>query len=220
MRTHDVIEADVHVAELIEAALAGGFSTNEMAIFSTQAIKTDLSAFNEFLSTPIASAVGRKFVSNTAIQLENRRTFFFYKGDPLGNMDSRSATGLSASIDLIATTTATHVRLRGKVTNNGQTTWLPSFSGNGAVNVGVHLLGADGHPVNQDYARFAVSSDRVSRGQSRDIELDIPNTEGLKKFDFVIDLVSEGIAWFEILGTSPVRFRISLDGEPRIERIS
>jgi ubiquinone/menaquinone biosynthesis C-methylase UbiE len=220
MRMHDVIEADVRADELIEAALSGDFTAYEMAIFSTQAVKADLSAFNEFLSAPIASAAGRKFVTHTATQLENRRTFFFYKGDPFGNMDSRSSTGLFASIDLMATAGATHVKVRGKITNVGQTTWLPSFSGNGAVNIGVHLLGADGRLVNLDYARFALSSDRVPRGQSRDIDLEIPNPEGLKNFDLVIDLVAEGIAWFEILGTSPTRFRISLDGEPHIERIS
>jgi SAM-dependent methyltransferase len=207
MRMFDVIEADVHVEKLIEAGYAAGFTGAQLAVYAGP-LQTDLDGFNDFLANPKDSLVGRRFVAHTATGLENRRTFFLTKGDAQANMDSRSPFGLLASIDVSVSSSESHTKVQGSITNIGSNTWLPSFTGIGAVNLGVHLHAAGGQLINGDYARFALSSDKVLPGQSRAVEMSIPNPPGLDAFELVIDLVAEGVAWFEIVGGTPARFRI------------
>jgi SAM-dependent methyltransferase len=218
MRMYDVIEGDVHVEQLIETARSSGFTSAELAVYAS-AIKTDLAGFNDFLANPGGSPVGRRFVAHTAVAFDNRRTFFLCKGDPLAGMDSRSPLGLLAGIDVSAQPGGTHTNVKGRISNIGSNTWLPSFTGVGAVNIGVHLHAADGRLINGDYARFALSSDRVARGQGRNIEMSIPNPPGLDAFGLVIDLVAEGVVWFEVAGGTPSRFRVRLGDAPKVERI-
>lgn len=209
MRMFDVIEADVHVEKLIEAAYTAGFTGAELAVYASP-IQTDLDGFNEFLANPKDSLVGRRFVAQTATGLENRRTFFLTKGDAQANMDSRSPFGLLADIEVSASPDDSHTKIQGSIANIGSNTWRPSFTGVGAVNIGVHLHAADGQLINGDYARFALSTDRVLPGQARAVDVSIPNPPGLDEFELVIDLVAEGVAWFEIVGGAPARFRMRL----------
>jgi SAM-dependent methyltransferase len=220
MRTHDVIEADVHVKALFESALAAGFTEAQLAVFNTQALKTDLGTFDAFLSDPAGSFAGRAFIANTAAQLENRRTFFLHKGDALGRMDSRTSSGLSAGIDLSARVDAGFTRFSGTIVNLGSSIWRPSFSGLGAVNIGIHVFGSDGRLIDQDYARFAMSAGRVASGEKRTVEIDVPHPPGVDRFEIVVDLVAEGVTWFEICGRAPPRFVVRLDGKPSVEPIT
>lgn len=219
MRMYDVIEADVHVEELIETARAAGFTSAELAVYAN-AITTDLGGFNDFLANPAASSAGQRFIAHTAAGLENRRTFFLHKGDALAGMDSRSPFGLLARIDVTARVGETHTHLKGTFSNIGSNTWLPSFTGIGAVNIGVHLRGTDGQMINGDYARFALSANRVKPGEVRAVELDIPHPPGLDRFELVVDPVAEGIMWFEVTGGTPARFRVRAGAQPSVERIA
>jgi hypothetical protein len=149
----------------------------------------------------------------------NRRTFFLHKGDPFASLDSRSSFGLLADFDLDAVVGDGQLRVKGKVRNRGAAAWLPSFTGLGAVNIGVHLHDGNGDLVNADYARFAVSADKVLPGQGRSVEMIIPFPVGCDTFEMVIDLVSEGVMWFEIGGGSVCRFRVRSGANPRFERV-
>ena len=218
MRMFDVIEGDVHVDQLFEAARGAGFTEMNLAVYGSRAIRTSLKDFDEFLANPSESPVGRQFLAQTAAGFENRRTFFLYKGDPLASLDSRSPIGLLARIELAATIDKTHTHLRGTIVNTGSCTWRPSFSGIGGVNIGVHLVNADGRLLNADYGRFRVSSDNVEPGQARDIDFSIPHPAQLGPFELAIDLVAEGIAWFEVQGGQILRFFVRNDGTPTVER--
>lgn len=220
MRTYDVIEADVQVQALFETARAAGFTGAEMAVFNTQALETDLAGFDAFLSNPVGSPAGRSFVGNTAALLENRRTFFLYKGDVLGRMDSRSSAGLLAGIGLSANIDDRCTRFAGTVTNRGSSIWRPSFSGLGGVNIGIHLFGSDGRLINQDYARFALSPESVAPGQSRDVEFSVPHPPGIERFELVVDLVAEGIVWFETCGQPALRVAVRLEEKPGVEPVT
>jgi ubiquinone/menaquinone biosynthesis C-methylase UbiE len=219
MRMYDVVEADVHVERLIETAYLAGFSNAELAVYNSRSIKANIDDFNLFLANPRDSSVGRRLNAHTAAEFENRRTFFLQKGNPLDHMDSRSSFGLLADIDIVASVEEGGTRMRGVISNSGSNTWRPSFSGSGGVNIGVHLHAAEGKLINADYARFAVSSDRVSPGQHRAVEISIPHPSGLDRFELVIDLVSEGVMWFEIGGGTARRFVVELGDAPSVERI-
>lgn len=219
MRMHDVIEADVHVEKLVEAAFAAGITRAELAVYGPRALKTDLAGFNAFLANPHTSALGREFVEHTAAAMGNRRTFFLYKGDTLASMDSRSRSGLQASIDLSAEVGDAGTFVRGTITNTGPTRWLPSFGGIGSVNIGVHLHGADGSLIEQDYARFAISADPVAAAESRPVNICIPHPAGHRRFELTVDLVAEGVSWFEVAGGTPARFVVALDERSNLRRI-
>lgn len=209
MRMHDVIEADVLVENLIAAGKAAGFTHAEMALYSSRAVKSDLAGFNKFLANPWLSRAGRNLTRHIASEQENRRTFFLAKGDPVAHLDSRSTHGLLADIELHAAPSDFGTTFTGSIANAGSTTWRPSFSGLGAVNIGVHLHDGDGRLINADYFRGKISDQPVSAGVRTPVEFEIPYPEGRDHFELVIDLVSEGIMSFEI-GRSPVRrFRIN-----------
>lgn len=219
MRMYDVIEADVHVEQLFEVALSSGITRAELAVYSTCTVKTGIGEFEEFLANPRTGGVCNRLADATATGLKNRRTFFLYKGNPLAKMDSRSPQGLSAAINLSADAHELGTHVRGTISNTGATLWLPSFGGVGAVNIGVHLYGADGQLIQRDYGRFAVSTEPVAPGGSRNVDIQIPHPGGYKQFELVIDLVAEGIIWFEIAGGVPVRLAVSLDEIPTIRRL-
>jgi SAM-dependent methyltransferase len=218
MRMHDVIEADVHVESLFEAARTAGFTRTELAVYGTRIIKSDLGAFNAFISEPGTSPIARQLVAQTAAGLENRRTCFLYKGDPLASMDSRSPLGLLASIDVSAELVDGHTRVHGTIANTGMTAWVPSFRGIGEVNIGVHTHGGDGRLIDANYARFPLSSDRVRPGEKRDVDFLIPHPQGETQFELVIDLVAERVSWFEIAGGTPARFKVSLEPNAAVRR--
>jgi len=209
MRMHDVIEADVLVENLIAAGKAAGFTHAEMALYSSRAVKSDLAGFNKFLASPWISSTGRNLARHIACEQENRRTFFLAKGDPIAHLDSRSTHGLLADIELRAELSAFGTTFVGSIVNAGSTTWRASFSGLGAVNIGVHLHDGEGRLINADYFRGKISDQAVSAGLRTPVEFEIPHPEGIDCFELVIDLVSEGIMWFEIGGSRVLRFRIS-----------
>lgn len=209
MRMHDVIEADVHVETLFAAGREAGFTRAEMAIHGSRSIRADLREFNEFLSSPHSSAKGRELGAQVAAELENRRIFFLSKGDPLAFLDSRSTHGLNADLRIGAELTESGVRISGCVENIGSNTWLPSFSGLGAVNIGVHLLGEDRSLVDADYFRAKVSADPVAPGTGSALSFEIPHPSGRLSYEFTIDLVSEGVMWFEIGGSKTVRIAVT-----------
>ena len=219
MRMYDVIEADVHVEELIETARAAGFTSAELAVYAN-AITTDLGGFNDFLAGPAASSAGQRFIAHTAAGLENRRTFSCTSAThwPAWTADRHSDCSRASTCRRAwaKRTRTSKERFRTSVPN----TWLPSFTGIGAVNIGVHLRGIDGQMINGDYARYALSTDRVKPGQARAVELDIPHPPGLDRFELVVDPVAEGIMWFEVLGGTPARFRVRAGDRPSVERIA
>jgi 2-polyprenyl-3-methyl-5-hydroxy-6-metoxy-1,4-benzoquinol methylase len=196
MRTFDVIEGDIKAEELIAEAHRVGFNRAELALFLAHPVMASLSGFNSFMAggtEGITDAVRR--------ESENRRVFFLYKGDPF-RFDSRSPTGLRTHIALTGKKTEAGIAVRGTVTNTGPTTWLPSSGGMGSVNIGVHLHDSDGALLDLDYARLPLSPEPIREGQSVTVEGLIPAPSS-PHFSLTIDLVAEGVSWFEMRGSEP-----------------
>ena len=86
--------------------------------------------------------------------------------------------------------------MRATVQNVGTVIWLPGATPPGGVNLGVHLRARDGRPISVDFARIALE-DVTSPGEIRSVEFTIASPEpGAYLLEF--DLVSEGVAWFEM----------------------
>jgi len=99
-----------------------------------------------------------------------------------------------------------------RLENSGGRTWSASGSdatGQGAVQLGAHLLRADEEEVSWDYGRAPLPRD-VPPGEFVDLEirLEAPATVGLYIVEF--DLVEEQRAWFEDYGSSTVRQNLNV----------
>lgn len=207
MRRFDVIEGDVIVEDLFAEARRVGFSKAQIALFSSYPALVDLDQHNEFLTAD--GAASQALVHQARLESENRRTFFLHKGDT-DTTDSRTPLGLFAGLDLSAAITPDGVSINGRVVNVGPGTWLPSFGGTGSVNIGVRLKDVNGAMLNPDYARLALSSTPSPHATEIRVSDVIPLPD-LRHFRLDVDLVAEGVTWFEIGGTQPSMFVIDLD---------
>ena len=69
------------------------------------------------------------------------------------------------------------------------------------VRLGAQLRGADGSMTNRDHARAWLPS-TLEPGQTHDIPIEIPVPDSPGRYQLTLDLVSEGIDWFEACGSA------------------
>ena len=120
--------------------------------------------------------------------------FFLHKGNYIP--DSRCSDGLRHEIEIVSG------KLR--IKNTGGAVWLHDVqSGLGKVYVGAHLFQGEGL-VNYDFLRIPLPHD-IHPGESVEFPVpDIPPNHRL-----VVDMVSEGVTWFENLYSVPIELRPS-----------
>jgi SpoIID/LytB domain protein len=94
-----------------------------------------------------------------------------------------------------------------KLTNSGNIPW--NAAGANPVNLSYHILDGAGRAVVWDGARTPLGGD-VLPGQSKDLSLtfSVPGSSG--SYTLVVDLVREGIGWFEGTGSPPARVPLSV----------
>jgi FkbM family methyltransferase len=143
--------------------------------------------------------------------------------DPDGPADSRRTKGLRMDFRGRPERQRDHVRVTGEVRNTGTCTWLPSTrpitgtASAGDVNIGVHLLDRRGSRNVADYARRELSPAQVAPGESVAVDFTIAFPAGLDHFTLEIDLVAEHVAWFEVLGSAPLRVDVDLKTEATVD---
>lgn len=206
------------VENLIAAGKAAGFTHAEMAIYSSRAIKSDLAGFNEFLARPwLSKRGGRDLARHIASEQHNRRTFFLAKGDPTAYLDSRSKPQACWPISNCARSVRPQHGLHWEHwqrRRHPMVAFIQWFGGCKYWRSSPH--GGDGRLIDADYFRGKVSDQPITTGMRVPVDFEIPDPQGLDHFELVIDLVSEGIMWFEI-GTSPVRkFRIDVRSDATV----
>jgi 2-polyprenyl-3-methyl-5-hydroxy-6-metoxy-1,4-benzoquinol methylase len=208
MRNFDVVEGDIVIEDLAQEAHLAGFSKLELAVFVANPAMVSLDDFNHFMDAPEESESGRELLTAARRENENRRVFFLHKGDVLASIDSRSPVGLLARFEVEAAYSASGVSIQGTVTNIGAARWLPSDQGPGSVNIGVHLYDDSGKLVNHEFARRTLSREPVGHGQPVAIEFSLPFPDALDRYCLIVDLVAEGITWFETGCSVPVKIRV------------
>jgi hypothetical protein len=119
----------------------------------------------------------------------------------------RDGPALDASIRLLeAPLTAAvgaPIRATVDVRNTGSSTWLAAPHIRGHVSVGLQLLDANHRLVHRDYARQPLSRDvRPGDACAATVSCLAPDRPG--RYFLKVDLVSEGVTWFETLGTTSV----------------
>lgn len=207
MRSYNVIENDIRVEEIWRHAQACGFADIKLSFTMPYQELLTLEDFNRILAAKSAPD-DIVFSPGNILMHKNRRVFFLSKSATM-EKDSRFAGGTEGLRyamnvrDVVAEDAGT-VRLVLTLENTGKSTWRPSGTEAGCVNIGVHLRADDGGMLDNDYTRLAVATDRVRPGETREVSelLRLPELE-----DFIVelDLVAENVTWFELKGTTPLK---------------
>ncbi len=114
-----------------------------------------------------------------------------------------------ARIDIVAaplpSVADTSFAIEIRVTNTGTTTWEHEL-----VRIGIQLLACDGSVINKDYARRSLPS-TLRPGDSSTVTAEVatPSTPG--QYQLKIDLVREGVSWFELTGSTPITLRLETE---------
>ena len=208
MANHKVIENDVSMDEIARFAAEAGLDKPQMLVQFQQPFTIEVDEFNAWAADGIPKDSATRLMKTLQAQLTNGQCFFVYKGQP--TLDSRRPDGLAAHIELVSARRAPHgtgtgIKLRLKLRNTGQREWITAGVAAGQVNLGVHVLDADGQLLDNNFARLRLPQGPVLPGQEVTVEGTLREPE-LEHYRLRLDLVAEMVAWFGDLGqTRPVQ---------------
>jgi ubiquinone/menaquinone biosynthesis C-methylase UbiE len=219
MRNFNVLENDIDITQIFEIAKRKGFTDFSCKVLCDMEVSLDKysslttkrcnrgfgeKVYRTVLNVVTNRALKEKIYHNICNSMTNKTIFFLYKGHSIP--DSRSHTGLSHSIKVERNTFSVKQGERLDVSltivNNGGTKWLhENIRGIGVVMIGTHLYDKDNKLINLDFSRHTLAGP-VLPGES------VKKTISMKfsdkgTFRVAIDLVSEGICWFENVGSHP-----------------
>jgi hypothetical protein len=98
------------------------------------------------------------------------------------------------------------IALRVRVTNTGNTRWDTAPTA-GQVRLGVQLLTSDGTVVTRDFFRQGFPAP-LDPGGRCELVLQIPPPPEMTTYQLKIDLVREGVSWFELGGSEAVTHQV------------
>jgi SAM-dependent methyltransferase len=199
MRDHRVLENDVDLRAISAAARAAGFTQLTARVANDLEVSVD---HYQAIVERRGNDVQRAIWDNTCDTMRSRAVFFLHKGET--RRDSRSHVGLSHAMSAtridhrVARDAALNIDLR--IDNTGKATWLSTnVHEYGIVRVGTHLYDRHATLIAIDHSRHDLPRD-VGPGQSIDLTIEVALPAA---GDFVvgIDLVAEGVIWFEHVGS-------------------
>lgn len=209
MRNFNVLENDMILEEIFALAQPCGFTdltyraTANLELSLKQYLNLTQNRWNPFLELPM-----KKHLRQTAL---DQSIFFLHKGEMV--LDSRSYVGLAHTIRLPHGRYTLHageeLTLDLTITNTGQSTWLvENIQEIGVVNIGTHLFDGQGELLNLDFSRHPF--DRPTPpGAAVQKQIAIPFPEP-GTYKLAVDLVAEGVCWFENVGAAPTEIDITV----------
>lgn len=239
MRDTKLIENDIKIGELWDAARHAGFTDMKVAVFNPEPLLFGLADFEKYLEGQDNETIS----SETRRQMQARRLFFLFKGDPIEPRDSRSRAGLKADLRVSAAAVRVAARhplsLQVTVRNVGDSTWLPTPEAPppwwqrsvlkrfgrqphmgpdripprvGGVRLGIQLLNHDGEMLDLDYFRYHLTPGagrEIQPGETAELAIKLPMPP---KGSYLLhcDLVSEGVGWFADGAPGAVRLPIEV----------
>lgn len=102
--------------------------------------------------------------------------------------------------------------LRFRVTNTSTETIGFQAARDTGVHLGARLLSADGIQV--DELRSGYQDLTLAPGATTEIALVVPAVDVPGRYALRVDLVDEGVKWFESLGSAPLELALEVDGRP------
>ncbi|HEX8887735.1 MAG TPA: class I SAM-dependent methyltransferase [Pyrinomonadaceae bacterium] len=213
MRTNRVIENDINVREIWDAAQKAGFTEIKLALFNPNPFLLPLEEFEACLS---GTDTGESYLAETRRQMQHRRIFFLFKGESSAPADSRQREGLRAELHVESSSESVAsgqaLRLKVIARNSGSVVWLPTTARVGAVHFGIHLFDQEGILLDLDYYRHHLTPGEgreILPGETIEFDAEVP-LPPIGKYILQCDLVSEAVCWFEHNGSATVRLPIEV----------
>jgi SAM-dependent methyltransferase len=204
-RDHKIIENDITIEELWEAAQAAGFTNIRFSLQTETALQLGYEDHRTFRAQGFgdvaAAALKERFLAHNG----NVTVFHLVRGEP-SRPDSRARDGLVADLraEQLGKLPDTHgrqkIRLCVTIRNVSGRVWRRLGWQAGCVNLGVRRLDERGQLVDLDYFRHRFLDANLSPGGSVAITFDLPMPSGTDRPQFELDLVSEGVSWFSQRG--------------------
>jgi SAM-dependent methyltransferase len=200
MAQFKVIENDVSMVDIARYAADAGLDRPQMLVQFQRPFVVDADAFNAWDARGVSLGFGARMWRTLDAQLTDGQCFYMLKGRP--ERDSRRADGLAARLTLrsarrVARGGAAQIELEVQALNTGDRHWIVAAMP-GQVNLGVHLLSADGRMLNTDHARLRLPRGPVAPGQEVLIRGAVP-WPAVERYRLQLDLVAEEVSWFGTL---------------------
>ncbi len=210
MRHHKVIENDIVIEELWEAAQAAGFTDIEFSLQTEAPLRLGYEEFRAFRAQGFGDAAAAALQAHIVAHNRNVTVFHLVRGAP-AQPDSRMRDGLVGELrvervePVAATGGRRKLRLTVTVRNSSDRVWRRSGRDPGCVNLGVRRLDAAGELVDQDYFRHRFLDADLPPGGTVTTSVELPIPAGADHHQLELDLVSEGVCWFSQNGSRTER---------------
>ena len=207
MLEHGVREREVHLFEVIDYARAAGFNDVRVVPHYVPLAYMTPEDVQDAMASPADQWVIRKedrpglFPQLMLQSILDRPIIVFCKGRP--PVDSRMPQTLKAGISPRLVREGAHVSGTVAIRNLGDTTWLGRGEKVGHVLLGIQLLTAQHRVLDLDFNRSRLPTD-VSPDTALDLYVNLMLPDADNPYILKLDLVDEGICWFEDVGSRPV----------------
>lgn len=204
MRTYGVVEADIDIHAIWDAAKRLGFVDLKLAAFNVPPFHVPLHEYDDLLAS--GETFGR-WAEATRSFLHDARTFFLTKAGS-EEPDSRRAEGLRAVIEASLGEVRAGQPIEAHITvrNAGKAKWLDSHEPYGGVAFGAHLHDGEGHLLDLDWFRVPLPRP-LAAGEDATLDITLPALQP-GRYILELDCVSERVAWFAQVGSEPRRITV------------
>lgn len=216
MKNFKVLENDIVITEIFDIARKHGFTDIKVKLLSDMEVSLD--DHQSLINNRPAQALVGNVIQNICNIMTNKTIFFLHKGEIVH--DSRSHIGLAHSIsiqgNIFSKSNAFSVKagedlyISLKISNTGGAKWLnENIIPVGIVNIGTHLYDEANNLLNLDFSRSALENP-IYPDQTFKQKIKLKFND-IGKFIISVDLVSEGICWFENMGSKPLLLQINVN---------
>lgn len=214
MDHYGVLENDIVVEDLAALARKEGFTR-------TTVVPINLYGATEVPAEELIEFVrGKKLAEwwcRMAPHLLNEHYIFLHKRQFVS--DTRAPRTLRAGIVAeteeegggVSGRVGEPISFRCRVHNAGDTVWLPTSAGRpGCTQLAVYLASEPdeaGAPVERDWERIEIGRE-VEPGETVSVDVTLPAFEDAGERWLALDMVAEGVTWFQDVGSTPARLRV------------
>jgi SAM-dependent methyltransferase len=206
MSQYGIREGEIHVFEIVALALAAGFHSARViphyvpnVHFTPDDLRAAMRQPPEAWRIRHPNGVTARIDEYILQSIFSHPIMSFSKGTRV--VDSRAPSQLRALLLPELVRDGVHVRGLVRVQNMGETLWLRGAEA-GGVRLGLQLLTAERAMIERDHARFDLPRS-VPAGGTVDLSVAIVVPDHSAHYVLKVDLVSEGVCWFEDVGSIP-----------------
>jgi SAM-dependent methyltransferase len=175
-------------------------STLRKGIFELFGIRKETDLFTEAFSSEVLRVLHAAMQHHPIVVASKRPFDRFLSREQARQASLRATIAVVDAASIVAPGEAMSLRI--EVRNVGASRWTTTSHTARPVRVGVQLLDGERRLIDRNYARHSLPND-VAPGQACVVAVTFPAPEAPGQYAVKIDLVAEGVVWFETLGTTP-----------------